>query len=150
MFADDGAGLLFAGDHVLPRITPSIGFEPAPPASPLADFLASLQLVRAMPDAALLPAHGPVGRKVHERVDELLDHHGHRLDATLAAVRDGHHTAREVAEVLTWTRRERRLAELDPFNMMLAVLETAAHLDVLVARGALHGAVVDGVLRYTP
>jgi glyoxylase-like metal-dependent hydrolase (beta-lactamase superfamily II) len=29
VFADDDARLLFAGDHVLPHITPSIGFEPA-------------------------------------------------------------------------------------------------------------------------
>ena len=28
VFTDAGAGLLFAGDHVLPHITPSIGFEP--------------------------------------------------------------------------------------------------------------------------
>ena len=28
VFADRAAGLLFAGDHVLPTITPSIGFEP--------------------------------------------------------------------------------------------------------------------------
>ena len=61
MFADETADLLFAGDHVLPRITPSIGFEPAPPTSPLADFLTSLELIRSRPDAALLPAHGPVG-----------------------------------------------------------------------------------------
>ena len=33
-------GLLFAGDHVLPHITPSIGFELAEPAAlPLADYL---------------------------------------------------------------------------------------------------------------
>ena len=31
VFADLGHGLLFAGDHVLPHITPSIGFEPARP-----------------------------------------------------------------------------------------------------------------------
>jgi glyoxylase-like metal-dependent hydrolase (beta-lactamase superfamily II) len=37
VYADDAAGLLFAGDHVLPRITPSIGFEPVRPASPLTD-----------------------------------------------------------------------------------------------------------------
>jgi len=137
VFADEAGGLLFAGDHVLPRITPSIGFEAVPPPSPLRDFLASLELLTTRPDAALLPAHGAVGMRVHERVDELLAHHGKRLDATLAAVSQGCSTAYEVAEVLRWTRRERHLAELDGFNAMLAILETAAHLDVLVERGAL-------------
>jgi glyoxylase-like metal-dependent hydrolase (beta-lactamase superfamily II) len=148
VYADDAAALLFAGDHVLPRITPSIGFEPAPAASPLADFLSSLQLVRSRPDAALLPAHGPVGMRVHERVDALLAHHGRRLDATLAAVRAGRTTPHEVAAALTWTRRERRLDELDVFNATLATLETAAHLAVLAERGAVRATDRDGVTCY--
>ena len=149
VFADDAAGLLFAGDHVLPRITPSIGFEPLPPPSPLADFLTALALVRSRRDADLLPAHGPVGMRVHERVDALLEHHGTRLDATLAAVREGRHTALAVAGALPWTRHERRLAEMDPFNAMLAVLETSAHLDVLLERGVVAAASQDGVAHYT-
>ena len=64
MFADHAAGLLFAGDHVLPTITPSIGFEPALPAQPLGDFLGSLTKVRGLPDLRLLPAHGPVADSV--------------------------------------------------------------------------------------
>jgi glyoxylase-like metal-dependent hydrolase (beta-lactamase superfamily II) len=135
VFADPEHDLLFSGDHVLPTITPSIGFEPVAPPSPLSDFLASLQLLRDRPDAAMLPAHGPVGRRVHERVDELLAHHAQRLDATLAGLAEGRTTAAEVAETLPWTRRGRALAELDPFNRMLAVLETDVHLAVLVERG---------------
>ncbi|MCW0212386.1 MAG: MBL fold metallo-hydrolase [Pseudonocardia sp.] len=137
VFADEASDLLFAGDHVLPRITPSIGFEPVPPANPLGDFLTSLQLLLERPDAALLPAHGPIGRRVHERVDELLEHHVDRLDATLKAAKEGRSTAFEIAAALTWTRRERTLDELDRFNTMMAVLETQAHLDLLVLRGVL-------------
>ena len=149
VFADDAAGLLFAGDHVLPRITPSIGFEALPGPSPLASFLSSLQLVRTRKDAALLPAHGPVGMRVHERVDALLAHHDDRLEATLAAVGEGRSTAHDVAGALTWTRHERRLPDMDPFNAMLAVLETQAHLEVLVERGLVAGGSQDGVDHYT-
>jgi hypothetical protein len=53
-----------------------------------------------------------------------------------------------VAQQLSWTRRERRLAELDPFNQMLAVLETVAHLKVLVAQGRAHRSRADQVDRY--
>ena len=67
MFADRRAGLLFAGDHVLPDVKPSIGFEPAYVQQPLRDFLASLAKVRAMPDLMLLPAHGPVSPSSHTR-----------------------------------------------------------------------------------
>jgi hypothetical protein len=97
----------------------------------------------------LLPAHGPVTDSVHRRVDELVAHHGARLDATQAAVAAGATTAYDVATQLKWTRREKTLDELDTFNQMLAVTETAAHLTLLVAQGRVRVADVDGVRRYT-
>src|SRR3954471_9720606 len=118
VFHDTAGELLFAGDHVLPTITPSIGFEPVLSPNPLGDFLASLALVRSRPDAMLLPAHGPVSPSVHQRVDELVAHHGSRLDEIEAAVRAGGSTAFEVAGRLHWTRRQRSLDDLDPFNQM--------------------------------
>ena len=39
--------------------------------------------------------------------------------------------------MLPWTRRQRKLTELDPMNQLLATGETAAHLEVLVIRGQL-------------
>ncbi len=114
VFADLAGGLLFAGDHVLPHITPSIGFEGVPEASPLGSYLASLRLIREMPDMRLLPAHGPVTDSVHARVDALLDHHGERLDACAAAVAAGSGTAYETARALTWTRRERLIRRPGP------------------------------------
>lgn len=150
VFADQSRDLLFAGDHVLPHITPSIGFEKVPGALPLQSYLRSLALVRAMPDMRLLPAHGPVTSSVHERIDELIAHHDVRLDHTLDAVVAGTGTAYETARAMTWTRRERRFDdELDPFNQMLATMETAAHLDVLVAQDRLDEADEDGVTIYT-
>lgn len=149
VFADEAADIMFSGDHVLPRITPSIGLEPDPAVSPLTDFLTSLELIRTRPDAAMLAAHGPVGMRIHERVDELLAHHAKRLDATLAALDEGRSTAYAVAGALRWTRREHTLADLDPFNEMLATLETMAHLDVLVERGVATVTDQDGVAHYT-
>lgn len=148
VFHDLAGGLLFAGDHVLPRITPSIGFEPVRAENPLGDFLHSLAVVRERPDALLLPAHGDVAPSVHARVDELVDHHGRRLDATLATVRQGCSTAYESARLLSWTRREHAFDALDLFNSSLAVSETAAHLDLLAAQGRLTRDLVDGVQVY--
>ena len=149
VFRDEAAGLLFAGDHVLPHITPSIGFEAVPVELALRDYLASLRLVREMPDVRLLPAHGPVRPSVHQRVDELLDHHGRRLDESLAAVGTDAATAADCANRLTWTRRRKAFADLDPFNQMLAISETAAHLDLLVAQGRLTATDHGGARRYT-
>jgi glyoxylase-like metal-dependent hydrolase (beta-lactamase superfamily II) len=116
--------------------------------NPLGAFLDSLRVVRARPDARLLPAHGPVTESAHARVDELLAHHGNRLDQTLAGVRSGAHTAYDVATTLRWTRREHSVSDLDPFNAMLAVFETAAHLDLLVAQGRVTQAFEGGVAVY--
>jgi glyoxylase-like metal-dependent hydrolase (beta-lactamase superfamily II) len=149
VFHDAGANALFAGDHILPHITPSIGVEMVHTASPLGDYLHSLRLVQELPDATLLPAHGPVAASTHARVDELLAHHERRLTDTAAAVSKGASCAYDVAQILTWTRRERAFDELDLFNQILAVNETVAHLDVLVTRGWLTRATVDGVNRYT-
>ena len=148
VFFDTPGALLFAGDHVLPTITPSIGFEPALADNPLGAFLASLAIVRARPDAMLLPAHGPVTSSVHDRVDELVEHHRLRLDAMAAALGWGADTAAAVAAVVTWTRHARAFADLDVFNQFLAVCESGAHLDLLVAQGRATRSVRDGVRHY--
>jgi glyoxylase-like metal-dependent hydrolase (beta-lactamase superfamily II) len=135
VFADHAEGVLFAGDHVLPTITPSIGFVVPPPVDPLGDFMASLTKVRGLPDLRVLPAHGPVAPSTHARVDELLAHHEDRLALCLAALSGGPRTAAAVAGELPWTRHERRYADLDVFNRGMATMETAAHLELLVARG---------------
>ncbi len=148
VYLDSANQALFSGDHVLPHITPSIGVEPNRPPSPLRDYLASLALVRALPDARLFPAHGPVAESVHERVDELLAHHADRLEATAGVVDHGAETGFEAARALPWTRRGRRFDDLDLFNQILAVQETMAHLRVLVDQGALTRSDVDGVAHF--
>lgn len=134
VFVDHDAGLLFSGDHLLPHITPSIGFETIPSDSALTDYLASLVMVRGLPDLAMLPAHGPPRSSMHARVDELVDHHELRLKQMLAAVEAGASTAFEVAQIVPWTRREVDFRTLDVFNRMLAVNETIAHLEELDSR----------------
>jgi glyoxylase-like metal-dependent hydrolase (beta-lactamase superfamily II) len=150
VYLDERRGLLFSGDHVLPHITPSIGLEPAESGGlPLADYLDSLHLMTRYADARLLPAHGPVADSTHARVAELLAHHDDRLRKSFTVL--GEHTldAYTVARQLGWTRRDLPFAELNAFNQMLAVNETAAHLDVLVLRGRVTRTSVDGVNLYT-
>ena len=148
VFLDRTAGLLFSGDHVLPHITPSVGFEVDPPPLALRDYLESLRLVRSLPDAVMLPAHGQPGDSVHARIDALLGHHDVRLDQAAAALRAGPRSAYEVATELPWTSRQRRFADLDPFNQMLAVLETALHLELLAHRGAVGVQEAEGLVVY--
>jgi glyoxylase-like metal-dependent hydrolase (beta-lactamase superfamily II) len=148
MFLDEAAGVLFAGDHVLPQITPSIGFEGFSDGHGLEAFLASLRASRDLPASVVAPGHGPVFTDLAGRVDELLAHHDARLAACVAALADGPLTAAEVARVLTWTRRERAFADLDTFNAMLATTETITHLELLAGRGDVAREQGEGIVRY--
>ncbi|ODU02820.1 MAG: hypothetical protein ABS81_16415 [Pseudonocardia sp. SCN 72-86] len=151
VFVDASRDVMFAGDHVLPQITPSIGFEQSPAESPLTSYLGSLRRVRELPDRRLLAAHGPVTGRVHARVDELLAHHDLRLRQVADAVQEtGAGTALVVAQQLRWTRRLRRFDELDLFSRCLAVTETLAHLEVLAATKELRRTVMEDVEYYRP
>ncbi len=59
-------------------------------------------------------------------------------------------TAYEVAQDLPWTRRAKRMDELDFFNGALASMETMAHLELLAAQGKVSKRDDDGVNIYGP
>ncbi len=148
VFHDHDTGLSFTGDHILPTITPSIGFELGTWDLPLAKFLASLEFVADDPTPrTIAPAHGNVGGSVRERARALLDHHGRRFDEILTVIGEegGPLSGHRVAERLLWTRHDRPFSTLDTFNQLIAVCETMAHLDVLVTDGRLTAHTVDGV-----
>lgn len=147
MFRDAQAGLVFGGDHLLPHITPSLGFEYFNDGKALERFLASLAAIRGVQARWVAPGHGPVFSDLAGRVEELEAHHASRLDACLEAL-DGPATAFAVAQRLTWTRHERPFAALDVFNRMLATMETVTHLELLADRGRLRRERDGAVLRY--
>lgn len=121
--------LLIAADQVLPRISPIVGVWPGEPeANPLAEFLASLDELRRLPDDCLvLPSHGRPFRGLHARIDQLVAHHRERLAATLEACRRPA-TAVEIMPHL-FDR------ELDRHQLSFAIAETVAHLNYLIAEG---------------
>jgi len=124
------AGVLIAGDQVLPRISPIVGvMAPEPDADPLSAFLVSLaKLKREIPaDALVLPSHNTPFTGLHFRLDELAHHHDERLDRLLEAV-SGAKTAMELAKAL-FDR------ELDHHQTGFALAETLSHLRVLETRG---------------
>lgn len=125
------AGLLIAGDQVLPRITSNIGIYPERlDQDPLASFLGSFAALEAIwPEPLVLPSHGDVFRGLRLRLAQLRAHHAATLE-TLAGIVTRPMTAAEVVPRLF--RRE-----LDPLNRMLALGETLAHLQYLAGRGRL-------------
>ncbi|AFR51040.1 MBL fold metallo-hydrolase [Gordonia sp. KTR9] len=147
VFHDRDHRLSFTGDHILPTITPSVGFELGDWELPLAKFLRSLELLVDDRDHTIAPAHGAVGGKIGPRAEVLLAHHALRFGQIIDLLADrvepvpGH----VVAQRLTWTRHDRPFEALDTFNQLIAVCETMAHLDVLVDRGDARVEVREGV-----
>ncbi|MEO7177915.1 MAG: MBL fold metallo-hydrolase [Allosphingosinicella sp.] len=80
---DDEAGLMIAGDQVLPRITSNVSLSLSEPeADPLGDWLASIEKLKGLPDSVLvLPSHGEPFTGLHARLDALAFGHNDRLDA---------------------------------------------------------------------
>jgi glyoxylase-like metal-dependent hydrolase (beta-lactamase superfamily II) len=118
---DEASGTLFAGDHVLPHITPNISLYPWSRDDPLGDFLEALRAVRRLPVRRVLPAHGHPFDDLNGRVDELVEHHAHRLDAVLDLVRgrerDAYAICRDLFPKVRNAHEER-----------FALAETLAHL----------------------
>lgn len=135
-------GLLIAGDQVLPRITPTVGVHATEPeADPLGEWLASLERLRQLPDTVLvLPAHERPFFNLHTRLDQLHAHHQAHLAQLLASC-DEPRTALELMAVL-FPRLSGR------FDELMALGETLAHANYLMAAGQLVRAEHRGHYRY--
>jgi glyoxylase-like metal-dependent hydrolase (beta-lactamase superfamily II) len=80
---DEAAGLMIAGDQVLPRITSNVSLSLSEPeADPLGEWLHSIAKLKALPDSLfVLPSHGEPFTGLHARLDALDQGHRGRLDA---------------------------------------------------------------------
>jgi glyoxylase-like metal-dependent hydrolase (beta-lactamase superfamily II) len=145
-FWDEPAGLFFAGDHVLPRISPNVSSTPDYRSDPLADFLESLDKVASYPAEEVLPAHEWRFKGLAARAAQLHAHHQLRLNELVDVVgRNPGGVPWELAGEMTWSRS---WDQYDGYMRFIAVSETMAHLAHLVRAGLLVAS-SDAVPRYT-
>jgi glyoxylase-like metal-dependent hydrolase (beta-lactamase superfamily II) len=118
--------VLIGGDMMLPRISTNVSvFDVEPEANPLKLFLASIDKFRPLPEDTLtLPAHGKPFTGLHERIQQLHDHHRDRLVEVLQACGEKACSASDVVPVL-FKRK------LDMHQMTFAMGESVAHLHAL-------------------
>jgi glyoxylase-like metal-dependent hydrolase (beta-lactamase superfamily II) len=124
--------LLLTGDHVLPRITPNISYNPQAGDDPLGDFLRALDRLEEYQPREVLPAHEHRFVGLHRRLQELRDHHAQRFREVLVAIQGGHTTAWEIASRMVWSRP---WDQIDGWMRRAAVSEAVAHLVALDRRG---------------
>jgi glyoxylase-like metal-dependent hydrolase (beta-lactamase superfamily II) len=123
LLAADGA--LLTGDTVLGRGTTVIGSDGS-----LADYLRSLDALRALADSAglraLLPGHGPLLNDPAGVIDGYIAHRATRLDEIRAARAAGAHTPAEIVAIV--------YADVDRAVWPAAESSVRAQLDYLDGR----------------
>jgi glyoxylase-like metal-dependent hydrolase (beta-lactamase superfamily II) len=137
--------ILLTGDHILPTITPNVSIHMQTHGSPLGDYIRSLDKLVDLDVKYCLPAHEFDIRDLKKRIQEIEDHHKHRLDEMVGCVDKGGSTAWEVAGRVVWATG--KMADFEPWVQRSAVGETLAHLEYLFEVGRL-AKVMRGELAY--
>jgi glyoxylase-like metal-dependent hydrolase (beta-lactamase superfamily II) len=135
-------GVIVAGDHLLPRITPAVGLYPDSRPDPLGDYLDSLERTAALGVRLALPGHGEPMHEPTARAREIVAHHRERLEATAAALGPEPRTGYDVSYALFGS-------DLNPAARRFAVAETLSHLERLVREGGARRAEHAGAVSYT-
>jgi len=121
---------MIVGDHLLPKITPHVGFAPGSTGNPLGDFLASQEKVQRFDVDLVLPAHGGVFPDHRRRASQIIQHHVARLQDMLDIVRHDALHAYDVARQAFAFDSDSPLTYQFP-----ATFETLAHLEYLRQAG---------------
>src|SRR6202521_2718592 len=133
--------LLFAGDHMLPELSPNIGLHPQSTPDPLHEYLDGLLRLARYEPRLILPAHGRPFADASSRVNTLVAHHKRRLDQIEAILSRGERNAWEVALEL-WGPRD------NLYEKRLALQEGLAHLQALAVEGRLQKFVTPTSVRW--
>jgi glyoxylase-like metal-dependent hydrolase (beta-lactamase superfamily II) len=135
-------GVLVAADHLLARITPTVGLWPASRSDPLGDYLGALEKTIELAPRIALPGHGDPIEDPAGRARELIEHHRVRLEETVTALRPDPQTGYELSFALFGD-------ELKPRGRRFAVAETLSHLERLVREGVARRTEYGGTVAYT-
>ncbi|MHB8781030.1 MAG: MBL fold metallo-hydrolase [Candidatus Geothermincolia bacterium] len=137
------AGVIFAGDHVLDKITPNPDLYPpemSPRTSGLPDYLVSLEFVRELGATRAFPGHGEPIEDLPRRIDEIYRHHVERIQHILEMLQRGETTVL----LLTLEFLTSIAAEPSPINIFLGMREVYGHLVLLEQQGLAAREVRDG------
>jgi glyoxylase-like metal-dependent hydrolase (beta-lactamase superfamily II) len=135
--------LLFAGDHMLPELSPNIGLHPQSTPDPLHEYLDGLRRLADYEPDLILPSHGRPFTGASARVKVLEAHHRRRLDQIVEIVGRGKQTGWEVAVEL-WGPRQ------NLYEKRLALQEALAHLQALAVDDRVRKSVTPVSVRWTP
>jgi glyoxylase-like metal-dependent hydrolase (beta-lactamase superfamily II) len=123
-FAFKEANVVFSGDHVMAWSTPVV----APPDGSMGDYMASLQKLAKRTEPIYFPGHGPAVRNAPRFVAAYILHRKAREASILNRLQKGESDIPSLVQGIYST--------LDPRLFKAAGMSVLAHLEDLVARGA--------------
>jgi glyoxylase-like metal-dependent hydrolase (beta-lactamase superfamily II) len=129
LWSDDG--IVLGGDQLLPGISANIGVYPTEPAAdPLTEWLESCRAFQphARPDQLILPGHKLPFTGLPFRLTQMIENH----ESALSRLQD--HLGSPRLAIACFPALFRR--EIGPAEFSLALVETIAHLNCLLRRGA--------------
>ena len=128
--------ILFAGDHVLPHITPN-AFVMLEPGKVLPDRLSQIEYYNSITKIEKLfplvtyPAHGKLINDLRATTDMFREQYNMRLQNIINILKDGENTAYRIGRVLFPNVDKKRL----PLEVYLLVSEVYSHIQVLERDG---------------
>ena len=137
--------MMISGDQILPVITSNVSVHPNEPnANPLKFWMESHHRFMSIADNTfVLPAHNLPFYGIRERLQELIDHHEHRMILVEQACAEKPQVAKDLLPIMF----ERKL---EPRQKMMALGEAIAHIHLLMDREHLSRTLdEDGCYRFT-
>lgn len=128
-FVDEADGLLFTGDHVLPRINSGIGLGGRTATNPLGAYLASLARLDPYDGLEVCPGHEYRFRGVVERARTLARHREERSRHVARALDEL--SAPTLFEVAARVPFSGGIESMTGFLLASALTQTAFHVDLL-------------------
>ena len=139
--------ILISGDHILPTITPNISRHPQSIGNPLGDYIDSLNDMKKLDVSLVLPGHEQPFSQFQSRVEEIIRHHEQRTGEIMKAVKGEPKTAYRIALEVIWGDGA-SWQDLPGFHKRMAIFETLAHLELMVAKGQIEKLSDDGIISY--
>jgi glyoxylase-like metal-dependent hydrolase (beta-lactamase superfamily II) len=140
---------LFCGDHILPTITPNIGYHVFSGDNPLGDYLNSLRKLAHLEVAQVNPGHEKPFKDLTNRMQGLIDHHLQRETEIESLIINNYSNSYQIARRLTWSLNL-PWEQFPPLQKRFAITETIAHLEYMRWEGKVKKEFINNKISYYP
>lgn len=126
--------ILFCGDTILNTITPNITFWGDEYGDILGTYMNTIMTLKNLDVEYCLSTHRDMVVDMNARIDELIEHHAHRLQEILDVMEDGEELRiNDIAPRIKWRIRAKRWSDFPAAQKFFACGETMSHMEHLCA-----------------